>query len=370
MSDQQYDSAAKTAEQAVIFANRLEKQYKHLKKWARRTGVTCYRLYDKDIPEVPLACDLYQNASNDELSLHVSLYERPYDKPEAEEIVWMNEMKKAAAEVLSIPESRIYTKIRKRQRGEDSQYERMDSSASRMIVMEGGSRFIVNLTDYLDTGLFLDHRPARMLVRGESEGKRVLNLFSYTGAFSVHAAAGGAASVTSVDLSKTYLTWAAENLTLNGFRTHSPRAGRAPRSPERPDTEPSFGSAEGIAGANNRYPCVHADVKAFLASSRREGLRWDLIVCDPPTFSNSKRAADILDLNRDWAEMCRSCLAVLAPGGILYFSTNSRSLKFDPEAIGGAASRPDTKIQDLSAASIPEDFRNKNIHRLWKITLP
>jgi 23S rRNA (cytosine1962-C5)-methyltransferase len=209
----------------------------------------------------------------------------------------------------------------------------------------------VNLSDYLDTGIFLDHRPARLMVRGESSSKRVLNLFCYTGAFSVHAAAGGAAIVTSVDLSKTYLAWAADNLNLNGFTASAPGPGH-----------------ERVTD-NERFPCVHADVKAFLVAARREETTWDLIVCDPPTFSNSKRAADTLDINRDWAELCRNCLAVLAPGGSLYFSTNSRTLKFDPAMIGGAATRPETVIADLTAASIPEDFRNKKIHRLWKITL-
>ena len=347
------DGPEKTAEQAIIFANRIEKQYKHLRKWARRTGVTCYRLYDRDIPEVPLAVDLYQEAGTENRHLHVSLYERPYEKDGAEEELWMDAMRSAAADILDIPESRVHTKIRKRQRGEDSQYERICDEGGRLTVSEGGSRFLVSLSAYLDTGIFLDHRPARMMVRSESTDKRVLNLFCYTGAFSVHAAAGGAASVCSVDLSKTYLSWAADNLNLNGFPAKAPAAGHSPITPN-----------------EARYQLVHADVKAFLTQARREGKVWDLIVCDPPTFSNSKRSPDILDINRDWPELCRNCLAVLAPGGALYFSTNSRSLKFDPDLIGGAASRPGVVITDLSDASIPEDFRNRRIHRLWKITLP
>ena len=353
------EDPAKTADQAVMFANRLEKQYKHLRKWARRTGVTAYRLYDKDIPEITLAVDLYEEAGTGNLFLHIALYERPYEKPEEAEDLWMASMRAAAADILGIPETRVFTKLRRKQRGEDAQYERIASSGGRITILEGGSKFLVNLSDYLDTGIFLDHRPARMMVRAEANGKRVLNLFCYTGAFSVHAAAGGAATVTSVDLSKTYLAWAAENLTLNGFRAEAPGAGHS-----------NPAGAYTLADAANRWACVHADVKAFLAYARRAGAQWDLIVCDPPTFSNSKRAADILDINRDWAELCRSCLAVLAPGGTLYFSTNSRSLKFDPDLIGGAASRPGVVITDLSDASIPEDFRNRRIHRLWKITLP
>ena len=359
--------AAKNAEQAVIFANRLEKQYKHLRKWARRTGVTCYRLYDKDIPEIPLAVDLYQESATENRYLHIALYERPYEKSVEAEEIWMAAMKEAAAEILEIPLDRIHDKIRKRQRGEDSQYERMASSGGRFVIDEGGSRFLVNLSDYLDTGIFLDHRPARLMVRGESASKRVLNLFCYTGAFSVHAAAGGAASVTSVDLSKTYLAWAADNLNLNGFTASAPGPGheKAANTRVKDAAMRPAGSITGI----ERFPCVHSDVKAFLVAARREGVSWDLIVCDPPTFSNSKRATDTLDINRDWAELCRNCLAVLAPGGSLYFSTNSRTLKFDPAMIGGAATRPETVIADLTAASIPEDFRNKKIHRLWKITV-
>ncbi len=349
------DSAARTAGQAVIFANRLEKQYKHLRKWARRTGTTCYRLYDKDIPEVPLAVDLYETTAG-ELYLHMALYERPYDKDDAEEQLWLDAMRTAAAEILSIGEERVITKFRRRQRGEDSQYERVDTRGARITIAEGGSQFLVNLTDYLDTGIFLDHRPARLMVRGEAADKRVLNLFCYTGAFSVHAACAGAAVVTSVDLSKTYLAWAADNLVLNGFKTRAPLPGVRPAPAEEGKPE-------------ERYPLIHADVKAFLAEARREGKNWDIIVCDPPTFSNSKRSMENLDLNRDWAELCRSCLAVLAPGGSLYFSTNSRSLEFDPGLIGGAAAREGTTVSDLSAVSIPEDFRNKRIHRLWKITL-
>jgi len=352
----QAESPEKIASQAAMFANRLEKQYKHLRKWARRTGVSCFRLYDKDIPEVPLAVDLYRKAGSEDKYLHIALYERPYDKPEDAEIAWMDSMKDAAAAMLAIPVENVHTKIRRRQRGEESQYERVDTAGNRIAIEEGGSKLLVNLSDYLDTGIFLDHRPARLMVRSEAAGKRVLNLFCYTGAFSVHAAAGGASSVTSVDLSKTYLAWAAENLKLNGFATNSPTAGHSITGRE-------------LAAVNARYPCIHADVKAFLASAKRTEDKWDLIVCDPPTFSNSKRSADTLDLNRDWAELCRTCLALLAPGGILYFSTNSRGLKFDPEMIGGAATREGTVIQDLSEASIPEDFRNRNIHRLWKITI-
>lgn len=347
------DTPEKTAAQAVMFANRLEKQYKHLGKWARRTSVSCFRLYDKDIPEIPLAVDLYAEKETGTKHLHIALYERPYEKSEEAEEAWMASMREAAADILSIPSANVHAKIRRRQRGEDAQYEKVSSSGRRLSIDEGGSTFLVNLDDYLDTGLFLDHRPARLMVRSESAGKRVLNLFCYTGAFSVHAAAGGASAVTSVDLSKTYLAWAKDNLEINGFSCSAHAAAVASAAPGPKDSP---------------FSLVHADVKAYLASAKREGLRWDLIICDPPTFSNSKRAVESLDVNRDWPELCRSCLALLSPGGILYFSTNSRSLKFDPDLIGGAFAREGAKVLDLSEKSIPEDFRNKNIHRLWKFS--
>jgi 23S rRNA (cytosine1962-C5)-methyltransferase len=184
MPDDRYtpDTPEKTAGQAAMFANRLEKQYRHLRKWARRTGVTAFRLYDKDIPEIPLAVDLYQEDASGRSYLHIALYERPYEKGEAEELIWMDAMKRAASDILGIDFGDVYTKIRKRQRGEASQYERVAGSGKRITLDEGGVKFIVNLSDYLDTGIFLDHRPARLMVRAESRGKRVLNLFCYTGA--------------------------------------------------------------------------------------------------------------------------------------------------------------------------------------------
>lgn len=343
---------AKNAEQAVMFANRLEKQWKHLRKWARRTGVSSYRLYDRDIPEIPLACDLYTDSSTGEAHLHIALYERPYEKEDVAEERWMATMREAAADILSIPESRVHAKLRKRQRGEDSQYERVSKGGARFPVDEAGVKLLVNLDDYLDTGLFLDHRPGRALVHGQCAGKRVLNLFCYTGAFSVHAAAGGASAVTSVDLSKTYLSWAMDNFALNGL-------------------DPGKGILRmEESAAEARHAFVHADVKAFLAWAFRAGIKWDIVVCDPPTFSNSKRATDTLDVNRDWPELCRSALALLFPGGTLYFSTNSRSLKFDPDLVGGAATRAGTVIEDLSESSVPEDFRNRKIHRMWRFILP
>ncbi len=341
-----------TGNQALMFANRLSKRYAHLKKWAKRTGVSTFRLYDKDIPEVPLAVDLYTDESSGDRHLHISLYERPYDKPDEEEQAWMAVMKEAAAKTLSVPENHVHTKIRRRQRGTESQYDKVSERGTVITVDEGGAKFRVNLSDYLDTGIFLDHRPARLLVRETSAGKRVLNLFCYTGAFSVHAALGAASSVTSVDLSRTYLGWAADNLALNGFGERI-----------------SMGDEKNPPNADAALVLYRHDVVTFLKSAIRRKDRWDLVICDPPTFSNSKKLDDVFDINRDWAELCRLCLAVLSPGGTLLFSTNSRKLKFEAELIGGAAANPDTCISDLSDWSIPEDFRNRKIHRMWKFDL-
>jgi 23S rRNA (guanine2445-N2)-methyltransferase / 23S rRNA (guanine2069-N7)-methyltransferase len=318
----------KDLRQAEYFRNRIAKNEKALRRWARAQGIEALRLYDRDIPEVPLALDRYGDA------LLLALYERPYEKDEELEAEWLELMGLAASEALGIDPARVFMKKRKRQRG-TGQYERLGSDAAERTVREGGLSFIVNLSDYLDTGLFLDHRPTRALVRAESAGKEVLNLFSYTGSFSVYAAAGGAAAVTSVDLSNTYLAWASRNLALNGF-------------------SPTL------------HPLVRADASAFLASAAAAGRRWDLIVADPPTFSNSKGAERDFDVNEDWPRLLRSCVAVLAPGGRLYFSSNSRKLKWSTEeaeeiAAGGS-------WEDIGRATIPPDFRDAKAHRCWRMT--
>lgn len=310
----------KDLRQAEYLRNRLVKNEKRLRKWARSEGIEALRLYDRDIPEVPLSVDKYGDA------LLLALYDRPYEKDEDLEEAWLEEMSKASADALGADPGLVFRRTRKRQRGLE-QYERLGTDKAERVIREGGSSFIVNLTDYLDTGLFLDHRPTRAMVRAESRGKDVLNLFSYTGSFSVYAAAGGAASVTSVDLSNTYLEWASRNLELNG-------APASARSLER------------------------ADVRAFLASALRGGKTWDLIVADPPTFSNSKAAADF-DVNEDWPALVADCLAVLRPGGTLYFSTNSRKLRWKAELLPLPG-------EDISAATIPPDFRDDKVHRCWR----
>ncbi len=327
----------KDVRQAEYFRNRLVKNEKHLRRWARREGIQALRLYDNDIPEIPLAVELFRGTRRlepegpPEDCLVLALYERPYEKDAAEEDAWLSLMADSAAEALSIPRDLVFTRTRKRQKGL-AQYERRTSKGAERRVVEGGLSFIVNFTDYLDTGLFLDHRPTRAFVRAEALGRRVLNLFSYTGSFSVYAAAGGASALTSVDLSNTYLGWAARNLALNGLE----------------DPSRVF---------------VKSDVRLFLEEARRRGLGWDLIVCDPPTFSNSSSSESDFDVNKDWPELVASCLGVLSPGSILYFSSNSRRLRWDASLVAG-------EVEDISESSLPPDFRDRRTRRTWRIRKP
>ncbi|MGO8694292.1 MAG: class I SAM-dependent methyltransferase [Rectinemataceae bacterium] len=315
--------------QAEYLRNRLAKNDRRLRRWARREGIEALRLFDNDIPEIPLVVERYGLGS--EAALHVSLYERPYEKDEAAESEWLALMAAAAAETLGLDRGSVFLKTRRRMRALE-QYERVGSGTVERRVREGGLGFFVDLAGHLDTGLFLDHRPTRSLVRAASGGREVLNLFSYTGSFSVYAAAGGARSVTSVDLSAGYLAWAERNLFLNGFSSSS-------------------------------HPLVRSDARAFLDDAARRGRRWDLIVVDPPTFSNSKRSTEDFDVNVDWPELLRSCLAVSSPGATLFFSTNSRTLKWKGDEVGAA-------WEDITEATIPPDFRDHRIHRCWKLTAP
>lgn len=314
--------SGKDFEQREILLNRLVKRDRHLRKPARREGTNCYRVYDRDIPEVPLSVDRYADAAV------VCLYERPYVKPEQEEAEWLALMKGAVAEALGLDPGSVLGKTRRRL-GLDEQYNRTDDAQIFLIVEEHGLKFKVNVSDYLDTGLFMDHRPTRALVRRMSQGRRVLNLFCYTGSFSVYALAGGAIEVCGVDLSNTYLAWAAGNIALNNLD-------------------------------QARYRGVRVDVVRFLVEAAIRGERYDLIILDPPTFSNSKKMDDFMDINRHWPALVQSCLAVLDNNGDLLFSTNSRGLKFDPQTIEAGA------IVDITSASTPEDFRHKP-HRAWLI---
>jgi 23S rRNA (cytosine1962-C5)-methyltransferase len=305
-----------------MFSNRLRKMLRHHGKWARRKGISCFRVYDADIPEFPLVLDYYDGY------LHVAEYKRDHSLSEQEYRIWRSGCREAMKEVFGIPAERIFFKERKPQKGSE-QYERVEEKQHQeIIVEENGLRFYVNLSDYLDTGLFLDHRITRQWVREQSKGKRFLNLFAYTGSFTVYAAAGGAETSLTIDLSNTYLDWARRNLELNGMN-----------------------------GAGHEF--LQADVLEWLKAPP-EG-SFDLIVLDPPTFSNSKRMQGILDVQRDHPFLLRRCYQRLAPGGVLYFSTNFRRFKLDPPDM------PGSRIKDVSAASIPQDFRNKKIHYCFEI---
>lgn len=302
-------------EKVIMFRNRLAKQAKHLGKQAKRQQIRCYRLYDHDLPEFPFCIEYYGD------KLYVAEYKRRHGLTEEEHTAWLQESKEAIAEILQLPRENIFLRLRQRKQGRQGQYQRLDEEQHEFIVEENGLKFIVNLTDYLDTGLFLDHRLTRQMVREQSNGKKVLNLFAYTGSFSVYAAAGGAEEVITVDLSKTYLNWAQRNLVLNGFA-----------DPE-------------------KYKFHHADVKQYLKGLPAD--YFDLVVMDPPTFSNSQRMEDILDIQRDHVELINDCLHSMVAGGTLYFSTN-----FTKFILDGAGIRA-SSIKDITRATTPFDFEGR-----------
>lgn len=340
-------SEQKTSAQAEMLGNRLKKRHRHLRRWARRVGAGAYRLYDRDIPEIPLVLDLYGDAESSATAdatagaVAGALYERPYEKEG--EARWLAAMTGAISGALGIPRDSIFLKERSRQRGR-AQYEKIRSRGEVRDITEGGLRFRVNLSDYLDTGLFPDHRKTRGLVRDLSPGKRVLNLFCYTASFSVYAAAAGAQSVDSVDLSNTYLGWAKTNFALNNLEALpvSPAAlfgGEVPLPPWR---------------------LIRADALRFLEAAASP--RWDLIILDPPAFSNSKNMARSLDLKRDHRGLIARCLRLLAPGGRLIFSANVRGFALNPEDF------PGTAVEDLRETIRDEDFAGRRLPAVYSFS--
>ncbi|UVM20396.1 bifunctional 23S rRNA (guanine(2069)-N(7))-methyltransferase RlmK/23S rRNA (guanine(2445)-N(2))-methyltransferase RlmL [Pseudomonas wadenswilerensis] len=311
---------ARLSEGGQMFANRLQKNLKQLGKWAKRDNVSCYRLYDADMPEYALAIDLYQDW------VHVQEYAAPRSIDPEKAQARLFDALAAIPQALGIDQSRVVVKRRERQTG-TRQYERQSTQGQFLEVQEGGVKLLVNLTDYLDTGLFLDHRPMRLRIQREAAGKRFLNLFCYTATASVHAAKGGARSTTSVDLSKTYLDWARRNLSLNGF--------------------------------SDKNRLEQGDVMAWLQACRDE---YELIFIDPPTFSNSKRMEGVFDVQRDHVELLDLAVARLAPGGVLYFSNNFRKFQLDENLAERYA------VEEITAQTLDPDFaRNSKIHRAWKI---
>ena len=306
------------------FENRLQKVDRHISKWARRQGITCYRIYDNDLTNFPLVIDRYEQA------IHVAEYQRDYSLDDNQHQEWLESCLDIIAKILEVPRFLVFFKERKRQKGQQ-QYEKVDTEKQQRLVQENGLNFLVNLSDYLDTGLFLDHRNTRQMVREQAEGKHFLNLFAYTGSFTVYAAAGGALTTTTVDLSNTYLDWAKANLVVNNF---SDQIGK-------------------------KHYLIKADVKQYL-DSLRPG-QFDLVVMDPPTFSNSKMMREELDTQRDHVGLLNQVIFATRPGGTIYFSTNYRSFKLDEANIKGV------EIEEISQRTIPQDFKNKKIHRCFRI---
>ncbi|MDR0412142.1 MAG: class I SAM-dependent methyltransferase [Treponema sp.] len=324
----------KTAYQAEMLSNRLKKRYRHLKKWARRIGTDAFRLYDRDIPEIPLVLDLYRDA------IAGAFYAGPEEDAEYGKKEWLEYMKIAISQAISVPNERIFLKIRKIQRG-SSQYEKMEGINFFVDVHEGDIVFRVNLSDYLDTGLFLDRRSLRRLICTGAAGKRLLNLFCYTGGFSIHAANGGAIGVDSVDISSTYLDWAKVNFSLNRFTA------------ETTSQEAVF--FKKMPG----FHLIRADVLRFLDAAAKARCAWDIIILDPPVFSNSKRMLSYLDVKRDYQSLVTKCLPLLERHGKIFFSTNVRRIRADFSTLNA---------RNITERLREEDFCGKRIPECWEIT--
>lgn len=311
-------------ENAQMFANRLRKNLKALKPWLQQQHIHCYRVYDADMPEYAVAIDCYENFA------HVQEYAPPKTIAPEKSEQRLEAVLAAIPFVLDIPAENIITKQRREQK-DHSQYQKMNNRADEIIVQEGSGRFLVNLTDYLDTGLFLDHRPIRLHLATIAKGKRFLNLFCYTAAATVHAALGGAYSSVSVDMSTTYTAWARRNLALNGL-------------------------------SEQIHKVVQADCLRWLDTNRE---LFDVIFLDPPTFSRSKRMNEDFDVQRDHVGLIRLVLKHLAPHGVLYFSNNFRSFKLDTERLA------DLEIENITPQTLDRDFqRDLKIHHCFKISKP
>lgn len=307
----------------LMFRNRLEKVYRHRSKIARRQQISCYRLYDRDLPEFPLIIEIYGDA------VYVAEYRSRHQLDDETYEAWLSGSLAVIGEVLKLGQDSIFCKLRERKDHRSSQYNKTGHQKKEFRVEEGGLGFIVNLGDYLDTGLFLDHRLTRARLRDEAHGKKVLNLFCYTGSFTVYAAAGGAAHTTSIDLSNTYLDWAGRNLRLNQLD-------------------------------GPQHELVKGDVLRLLPEL--PDAYYDIIVLDPPTFSNSKMMKDILDIQRDHVMLINTCLDKLKEGGHIYFSTNLRSFTMDSKAISART------ITDITRATTPFDFEGKMLRWAYLIS--
>jgi 23S rRNA G2069 N7-methylase RlmK/C1962 C5-methylase RlmI len=341
--------------QAVMLFNRLRKRQRHLRKWAVRAGAGVYRLYDRDIPEIPLVLDFYHNEKTAAVS--GALYKRPYEKDADDEEQWLRAMKSAITEALSIDAENIFLKIRKRQRvgKSNEQYTKECNGDFKMIIKENGISFGVNLSGYIDTGIFPDLRKLRKMIMAEASGKDVLNLFCYTGAFSVYAAMGGARRIDSVDMSSTYLKWAERNFRLNSMEI----------PPSREHNE------------------VRADVFKFIEQSavfnKRFDKKWDIIILDPPAFSNSKKMKGnslngVFDIKHDYQFLITKCLPLLKKDGRLFFCVNARkfnALKFNLQTDDLYNTIKDTgnfSLRRITEQIRDEDFKGRRMPECYLIT--
>ena len=317
---------------AEMFANRLRKNIKKIAKWIKRNDIHCYRVYDADLPEYAIAIDVYQG---EKTWLNVQEYQAPKTISPEKAMLRLSSAVNEIAKVFALPKEQIYLKTRSKQKGLE-QYEKLASQGNFETVAEQGAVFYVNFEDYLDTGLFLDHRPMRLKIQQQARNKHFLNLFAYTGTASVHAAIGGASSTTTVDMSKTYLDWAQRNMALNKNQS------------------------------NNRF--IRADCIEWLTAEANKSMpkkTYDLIFLDPPTFSNSKRMDNNLSVQDDHVALINHAAKLLSADGSLYFSTNFRRFKLDTEAL------THLQLQDISSQTIPEDFsRTPRIHYCWEIKCP
>jgi 23S rRNA (cytosine1962-C5)-methyltransferase len=302
--------------------NCIRNKYKHLRKWAKRTRTNSLRIYDKEIKEYPLAIDYYDGR----YCVQFFTSTRETDEAPTELIT---EVEKTICSLFGAEKEAIHWRTRIK-RAKTEQYEKVDDEKEFFNVLEYGVKFRINLNDYLDTGLFLDHRETRQMVANAAKGKRLLNLFAYTCSFSVHAAIAGAIYTKSVDMSNTYIAWGEENFKLNSLPMNS-------------------------------HEFVRADCLKFLNEELRTGTKYDVIIIDPPTISRSKKMDGMFDIQEDYIFLITRGLKLLSPGGVLFFSTNSRKFNFDESHFVGA------KIMDISAKTIPLDFHSHKIHRCWKL---
>jgi 23S rRNA (guanine2445-N2)-methyltransferase / 23S rRNA (guanine2069-N7)-methyltransferase len=309
------------SEHSLMFANRLKKNYKHLKKWARKNDVTCYRVYDADVPQYAVAIDIYEQW------VYVQEYKAPKTVDKNKAFLRINDIIDVVADILETKQEYVVLKVRKKQEG-SSQYEKQDKKDRKTAVRENGLRFLINVYDYIDTGLFLDHRNTRQLIRKLAKKRSFLNLFAYTGSVTVYAAAGGASTTTTVDMSNTYLNWAQENLSINGY-------------------------------TGDRHRFVREDCLKWLQQAIDENKKYQLIFVDPPTFSNSKKMDTSLDIVRDHVALLSGCLALLTDDGQLIFSTNARGFKLDNSL------QEMCFVKEITKLTTTEDFKRKPLHRSW-----